>query len=211
MFILSWGGLRGVVGLVLAMIVSMDQHLGATVSDKHYCIRVLIHVAGIVVLTTLLNAASLELLIDKLGLKSPSIIETQIVQASVSTLSRRNKAFIEQAMNPHDRPELSRVHWESVNAIVGFQDSFMQERNVGNLMEQRRKGGALNLSLGRHLRPIVQPNDVGATADSKMKQYFHSQYLLALRCSFDSQVEDCSLTLLLRSVFYCVLTFMQLS
>jgi NhaP-type Na+/H+ or K+/H+ antiporter len=208
MFILSWGGLRGIVGLVLAMVVSMDHHLAANVSDKHYCIRVLIHVAGIVVLTTLLNAASLELLIDKLGLKSPSIIETQIVQASVSTLSRRNKAFIEQAMNPHDRPELSRVHWESVNAIVGFQDSFMQKTNVGNLMESQG-GAALNLSLGRHLRPTVDPNDVGATADSKMKQYFHSQYLLALRCSFDSQVEDCSLSC--SDLYFIVLTFMQLS
>jgi sodium/hydrogen exchanger 10/11 len=196
MFILSWGGLRGIVGLVLAMVVSLDHHLGAAVSDKQYCVRVLIHVAGIVVLTTLLNAASLELLIDKLGLKAPSIIETQLVQDCVSTLSRRNKAYIQEAQNLR---ELCRVHWESVNAIVGLEDSLLQDKtNIGNPHDvglQRENPHVLE-------KPEKSPDIVnvgptfGASQDeeriSKMEQYFHLQYLLALKCSFDGQVEDFS-------------------
>jgi NhaP-type Na+/H+ or K+/H+ antiporter len=190
MFILSWGGLRGIVGLVLAMVVSIDHHLGDAVSDKHFGVRVLIHVGGIVVLTTLLNAATLELLIEKLGLKSLSSIETQLVQGSVSALSRRNKVFIREVQNPHDRPELSRVDWESVQEIVGFEDNLLQGKNIEK--QKQRRQGALTVSLGRHLstEQTLSSNQTSKEDDkiSMMDQYFHSSLLLALRCSFDSQV-----------------------
>jgi NhaP-type Na+/H+ or K+/H+ antiporter len=69
MFILTMGGLRGAVGLVLAMIVARDKGLAAGVkSDPLYGLRVLTFVGGIVVLTTWLNALTLEPLIIWLGL-----------------------------------------------------------------------------------------------------------------------------------------------
>ena len=74
MFVLTWGGLRGAVGLVLSMIVAQDTHLAHVVQDRdpHYGQRVILFTGIIVVLTTLLNAASLEKIILVLGLEEGS-------------------------------------------------------------------------------------------------------------------------------------------
>ena len=74
MFVLTWGGLRGAVGLVLSMIVAQDTHLAHVVQDRdpHYGQRVILFTGIIVVLTTLLNAASLEKIILVLGLEDGS-------------------------------------------------------------------------------------------------------------------------------------------
>ena len=69
MFILTWGGLRGAVGLVLSMVCARDTHLGHAIkSDPLYGLRVLTFVGGIVVWTSWLNALTLEPLIIWLGL-----------------------------------------------------------------------------------------------------------------------------------------------
>ena len=83
LLILSWGGLRGAVGLVLALVVSVNEHLEHVVSerDPHFCPRVLLHTGGIVVLTTLINAASFEKLIMWLGLAEPT--ETEVFPFSL--------------------------------------------------------------------------------------------------------------------------------
>lgn len=78
MCILSWGGLRGAVGLILAVVVSMDKSLPTVVADNNFCTRVLCHVAGVVVLTTVINAASLEHLIVWFGLTTLTEAESQV-------------------------------------------------------------------------------------------------------------------------------------
>jgi NhaP-type Na+/H+ or K+/H+ antiporter len=80
MFILTWGGLRGAVGLVLSMVCARDTHLGHAIkSDPLYGLRVLTFVGGIVVLTTWLNALTLEPLIIWFGLAE--ISEVQILKS----------------------------------------------------------------------------------------------------------------------------------
>ena len=82
MCILSWGGLRGAVGLVLAVVVSMDKELQKITADPNFCTRVLCHVAGVVVLTTIINAATLEHLIVWFGLTELTEAEIQVASLS---------------------------------------------------------------------------------------------------------------------------------
>ena len=83
MLVLSWGGLRGAVGLVLALIIARDEHLPHLLHDPLYCQRVLLFTGIIVVMTTLINAASLEKLMSWLKLGDADTCERYIVRTSV--------------------------------------------------------------------------------------------------------------------------------
>ena len=77
------------MGLVLALVVSMDQNLANSVDDEDYCTRVLCHVAGIVLLTTIINASTLEFIIHWFGLTECTESEVQvIIQPYQSTCDR---------------------------------------------------------------------------------------------------------------------------
>ena len=56
--VLLWGGLRGAVSLALALIVELDTGIEASIRD-----RILFHVAGIVLLTILVNGSTTGLLL----------------------------------------------------------------------------------------------------------------------------------------------------
>jgi NhaP-type Na+/H+ or K+/H+ antiporter len=120
MFVLTWGGLRGAVGLVLAMIVARDTHLAHAVnSDPLYGLRVLTFVSGIVVLTTWLNAMSLEPLILWTGLATVTA-EDKRLQKSAKTYLRKKQSEVMAALrNRHHHPELANVDWQEVERQVG--------------------------------------------------------------------------------------------
>ena len=71
--VLVWGGLRGAVGLALALIVEQDNTLDRVVRD-----RILFHVAGIAGLTLLINGTTCGWLVDKLGLTKVSTQEQRL-------------------------------------------------------------------------------------------------------------------------------------
>ena len=60
---MMWGGLRGAVGLALALLVAQSEEL-----DSHNIgSKVLFHTSGIVVLTLMINATTIQLLLKLLG------------------------------------------------------------------------------------------------------------------------------------------------
>ncbi len=61
--IMTWGGLRGAVGLAMALLVAQSEELDSqTIGSK-----VLFHTSGIVILTLLINATTIHLLLRMLG------------------------------------------------------------------------------------------------------------------------------------------------
>jgi len=176
MCILSWGGLRGAVGLLLAEVVSMDSELANAVGDPYYCTRVLCYVAGIVVLTTIVNATSLEYLIVFFGLAECTETEIQIQKRSASFLVHKNEACITQFQNQHNFPDLSSVDWESVGSFVGFQALLPH-----NLAQQLLMQG------GEKIIEEEIADNLETSKEMKMALYFRGRYLTALRCSYASQ------------------------
>jgi len=181
MCILSWGGLRGAVGLVLAVVVSMDSKLASAVADPYYCTRVLCHVAGIVVLTTMVNATSLEHMIIFFGLTEGTETEIQIQKSSAAFLVRKNEAFIMQFQNRHNFPDLASVDWEIIDSFVGFEALLPV-----TLADQVKVDHVPDVSF----HPTEESFQIESTIFlQKMELYFRGRYLTALRCSYASQAQ----------------------
>ena len=173
MCVLSWGGLRGAIGLVLAVVVSMDKTLPDAVGDPNFCTRVLCHVAGIVVLTTTINATSLEHLIAWFGLNKLDETDIQIKKRSAEILMQKNTDYMRQFKNRHEYPGLAPVDWSTVESLVGWQA--LLPSTIQNVLteEKLEQDSSMHKSM-----PVARAN---------MDVYFQGQYLMALRLNYASQ------------------------
>eukprot|EP00753_Platysulcus_tardus_P007775 PLAT15481.1.p1 GENE.PLAT15481.1~~PLAT15481.1.p1 ORF type:complete len:1352 (-),score=644.53 PLAT15481.1:882-4937(-) len=78
--VMSWGGLRGAVGLALALIVQEDSHLE---HEHKLRARVVFHVAGIAFLTLLVNGSSTKSLLSRFKLTVASSSSIWVFQHAV--------------------------------------------------------------------------------------------------------------------------------
>jgi len=78
--VMIWGGLRGAVGLALALQVAMDHEV---VGNK-----ILIHTAGIVLLTLIINATTIRKLLSILGMSEISDSKKAAMSNAVSRLNQ---------------------------------------------------------------------------------------------------------------------------
>ena len=186
MFILSWGGLRGAVGLVLAMIVAQDTHLAGAVSDSMFCQRVLLFTGGMVALTTLINAASLESVIAAFGLAEPSETEKNLKQSALRFLWQKHDVIKNDFKNRQKYPDLANVDWLTVDRLVGpqvlFVDEYVRDKDshIDELLESREGGEDYDEMPGRVF-------DSMGHVDHWDEHHFLGRYLTSLRCSYSSQ------------------------
>ena len=82
--VMTWGGLRGAVGLALALIVSQDPRINSTSLGSKF----LFHTAGIVLLSLLINATSVKYLLRVLGMFDISVAKLHTMRTAVSMLRR---------------------------------------------------------------------------------------------------------------------------
>jgi len=126
--VLTWGGLRGVVGLTLALAVIQDHRISAQLGDQ-----ILFLTAGIVILTIVINGSTMLTVIKWLGLDKLPI-------ATFLTV-RRAKLKIEESLRQYS-PELKQhkilqeADWSKVEAIAGIDDKI-------NIADLRDEGAAL--------------------------------------------------------------------
>jgi len=76
-FIISYGGLRGAVGLSLALIVYLEEW-GSSEIDEKYGIQVLFHVGGIAVLTMIVNGTTSSWWLRQLGMTTTDVAKAKI-------------------------------------------------------------------------------------------------------------------------------------
>lgn len=87
--IMTWGGLRGAVGLVLAMQVSMDRADGMI--DDIDGSRVLFYVGGIATMTLCINATTCPALVKFLGITSTPAAKQRLLMQIYEQLNRLTK------------------------------------------------------------------------------------------------------------------------
>ena len=177
MCILSWGGLRGAVGLVLALIVAKDTHLASAVKDPLYCQRVLAFTGGMVIFTTLINAFSLETVIIWLGLAEPTRTEKHLQASAKKFLRNKHGKCMSAFRNRHQHPDLANVDWREVSRQVGpqalFADRYIHDKDLKFVDE--------------HESP-EDDNTSRAGDDSTLNlNHFLGRYLVSLRCSYATQ------------------------
>lgn len=108
--ILTWGGLRGALGLTLALMVNSTPSIPEDI--RH---QVLFLTAGIVTLTLLINATTIGWLLDKLKLTE--------IPATRYLLAISSRRHLQQELNTYynllkKRPALQGADWEAVKRYI---------------------------------------------------------------------------------------------
>ncbi|KAK6191717.1 hypothetical protein SNE40_003328 [Patella caerulea] len=80
--VLTWGGLRGAVGLALGLLVMENNMLDL----EKVRVKILIHVSGIVFLTLLINATTIPYLLKTLGMNDISIAKRMAMASAMKHL-----------------------------------------------------------------------------------------------------------------------------
>jgi len=117
--LISWSGLRGAVGLVAAIEVSEFPACSATVQshclDNRFQEEVMFYMAGIVVLTILVNGTTTKHLVARLGLTKRSQASKLQHEAFVSKLNEAIRSRVSECRN---NPELAGADWEVVWSFI---------------------------------------------------------------------------------------------
>lgn len=114
--VMAWGGLRGAVGLALALMVSQNSLLDQDLQDK-----VLFHTAGIVLLTLVLNATTMTTLLRILGMSEISLPKRIAMAGAVRNLQDVVQTSL--SMYKTDR-FLADADWDKVQKYVEVHDPY---------------------------------------------------------------------------------------
>eukprot|EP00747_Dinoflagellata_sp_TGD_P137268 gnl/TRDRNA2_/TRDRNA2_175664_c2_seq3.p1 gnl/TRDRNA2_/TRDRNA2_175664_c2~~gnl/TRDRNA2_/TRDRNA2_175664_c2_seq3.p1 ORF type:complete len:777 (-),score=150.96 gnl/TRDRNA2_/TRDRNA2_175664_c2_seq3:244-2271(-) len=82
---MTWGGLRGAVGLALAIRLKRDKAGGAIGDDEAY--RVFFYTAGIAFLTLIINATTCPMLVNWLGIAASNKAKTRVLHEIVKRMA----------------------------------------------------------------------------------------------------------------------------
>lgn len=127
-----WGGLRGAIGLALALIVSSEPSI-----DPEIRTQILSITAGIVFLTSVINATTIKWLIDKLGLTKMGEARKQLLGQTVSMLRMSGEKEISKLKK--DR-FMSGADWDIVqNYLPDAEKEKGTKMDVNTLFETRKR------------------------------------------------------------------------
>jgi len=125
--VMVWSGLRGAVGLAMAIIVDLEPNINHRMGS-----RVMFHVGGIAALTTLLNASTTSKLLSILGLtKTPTLRARMIEELESKMLDRARALFETQMQTPED------IRFDGANAdmVLSMVPSLTKPRLVAQAMD----------------------------------------------------------------------------
>ncbi len=88
--LLSYSGLRGAVGLCLALIVKFNKKI-----DKRIREQIIFFTCGIVLLTLIINGTTTGLVVKKLGISKENEMSVKMLKKVMSEHSSRETKFIE--------------------------------------------------------------------------------------------------------------------
>ncbi|NRB38040.1 MAG: cation:proton antiporter [Pseudomonadales bacterium] len=117
--VLTWGGLRGAVSLALALTVAADDMIPRAIGDQ-----VLFLCAGIVVLTILINGATMGLVLKWLGLDMLPPAKQATVDKAENKISENLNQLLPSMI---ENEFLKGADWEAVKKIAHLQDIQEQE------------------------------------------------------------------------------------
>lgn len=127
-----WGGLRGAIGLALALIVASESSI-----DHEIRTQILSLTAGIVFLTSLINATTIKLFIDKLGLTKMGEARQQLL---VQTISMLRKGSEKEITKLKENRFMSGADWDAVATYLPENKEIKSTgKDVDTLFETRKR------------------------------------------------------------------------
>ncbi|XP_078333950.1 sperm-specific sodium:proton exchanger-like isoform X2 [Crassostrea virginica] len=131
--VMTWGGLRGAVGLALALQVAHHDEI----DSETVGIRVLVHVSGIVFLTLLINATTCSALLNVLGMSDISPAKKMSMANSLRFLEDMREKTLN--MLKSDR-FLADADWDTVEKSCEIDDPYLtteEEADVEDSLDVR--------------------------------------------------------------------------
>lgn len=127
-----WGGLRGAIGLALGLIVASEANINPEIRSQ-----ILSLTAGIVFLTSLINATTIKLLINKLGLTKVGAARMQLLSQTVAMLRKGGEKEITKLK---DNRFMAGADWDVVAKYLPHAtDDITSTKNVDTLFETRKR------------------------------------------------------------------------
>ena len=130
--VLWWGGLRGVIGLAMALIVA-ESDMPSYIKDPFLFIT-----AGIVLLTSLINATTIKAMVKGLGLTKITVARAAVISHAVENLRESAEARLELMKN--DR-FMGGAEWEKVSNYLPK----LWKPNQNDLLDKQESGGLIEL------------------------------------------------------------------
>ena len=125
MILCSYAGLRGAVGMSLALMVAASEEVPTYIQDV-----ILLHVAGVALLTLLINATTTAALVRYLGLSKYSDLKKNILVGLTCQFDRNVDKNIEVLKQ---RSHFNYVEWQKLRESVrlsGLKGSLKQFKNI---------------------------------------------------------------------------------
>ncbi len=127
-----WGGLRGAIGLALALIVASETSIGEEIR-----IQILSLTAGIVFLTSLINATTMKWMINRLGLTKVGAARLQLLAQTVSMLKKGGEKEITKLK---ENRFMSGADWDVVaKYLPNSSEADTSVKEVDTLFETRKR------------------------------------------------------------------------
>lgn len=127
-----WGGLRGAIGLALALIVASEASI-----DMEIRTQILSLTAGIVFLTSLINATTIKPLIDWLGLTKVGDARLQLLSQTVAMLRKGGEKEITKLK---ENRFMSGADWDMVaKYLPNSKERELGAKDVDTLFETRKR------------------------------------------------------------------------
>jgi len=176
--VLWWGALRGAIGLALALIVESSPAIDQTIREQFLFLT-----AGIVTMTLLINATTMKLVANKLGLTKVSPEKKHVLEQAEHYVDTSAEKAVKRLQN--DR-FYKKVDWVEVNEYIAFDlesevdhniEKCSQEQEVRRRILEKEKGsywaqfeeGALGSSsyylLVNEVNEILDSNGVKSLSD----------------------------------------------
>lgn len=121
-YVLWWGALRGAIALALALIVSAEETIAQDIRDQFLFLT-----AGLVTLTLLINATTIKLLLNKLGLMQVAPAKQMMMASANNFLRQSTENSIQKSKK--DR-FLNRANWERVSEYLPEEPEKISNMNI---------------------------------------------------------------------------------
>lgn len=133
-YVLWWGGLRGAIGLALALIVAGEEQIAPEIRNQ-----VLFLTAGIVILTSIINATTAKYLVRALGLTKISCAKALMIQDAHDYIKQSTENAIDRMK---ENRYMSGANWAEVSHYIPKEIHLDEEEaleKVNTLAEKRRR------------------------------------------------------------------------
>ena len=175
----SWGGLRGAVGLAMALALHLDENILTRTREK-----MLFQTAGIVMCTLLINGSTMGVLVRYLGMLKVSPFKVHMRKKAWSKVQERME---EDIKNLKASPFYSNANWDLVrdyttlDSMEGLDEEQIRKRR------KRRLGSAILMRWNTDVVPQAMLD--AANEGGGLWLEMRTRVLMTLRTCFSEQYE----------------------